>query len=117
MYLDVSESPERQLFLTVVTNLIDFRLFSVRIVQLSEAKAPQGCLQYFTEPTGLIESFNYNMASASISLKYPQYLVIIENACVVMVGVLIGSPFWLSEQLKLRDLYKTEHGTLYTDLQ
>lgn len=75
MYLDVSDAPERQLFLTVVSNLVDFRLFSVRVVQLEGQRAPQGCLQYFPEPTGVIESFNYNMASASISLKYPQYLV------------------------------------------
>lgn len=75
VYLDVTDSPDRQLFLTVVSTLIDFRLFSVRIVQLADAKAPQGCLQYFHDPTGVIESFNYNMAAASISLKYPQYLV------------------------------------------
>lgn len=116
MYLDVTESPERQLFLTVVTNLVDFRLFSVRIVQLSESRAPQGCLQFLSEPSGVLESFNYNMASASISLKYPQYLVRRGGR---NSGRFVTFHLFLPslEQLKLRDLHQTEHGILHIDLQ
>jgi len=40
--------------------------FTIKVTQIecsSKTKAPNGCLQYFTEDTGTIETFNYNSAA------------------------------------------------------
>jgi len=43
--------------------------FTVKVTQVpcsSKTKAPNGCLQYFTEDTGTIETFNYNSAAGHL---------------------------------------------------
>merc|ERR1719495_702953 len=53
--------------------------FTIKVTQIecsSKTKAPNGCLQYFTEDTGTIETFNYNSA-AGVLLVNQEY-----SACV-----------------------------------
>lgn len=42
------------------TNSFTSRLWEIRISQIPfSQRAPEGCLQYFTEPTGLLQTFNF----------------------------------------------------------
>merc|ERR1719187_2740734 len=53
--------------------------FTIKVTQIecgSKRLAPSGCLQYFTQDSGTIETFNYNNA-AGIHLANQDY-----NACV-----------------------------------
>ncbi|GAB0093103.1 uncharacterized protein DMENIID0001_081660 [Sergentomyia squamirostris] len=74
MYIDVSDSASRMLFLSVLSSVPDARAFSIRITQLKSSLAPQNCLQYYTEPTGIIQTFNYEDNSTLVSARNPSYL-------------------------------------------
>ncbi|XP_059610087.1 uncharacterized protein LOC132257265 [Phlebotomus argentipes] len=74
MYVDVSDSASRLLFLSMLSSVADNRAFSVRITQLKSNLAPPNCLQYFTEPSGIIQTFNYEDNSTIVSVRNPSYL-------------------------------------------
>lgn len=62
MYLDVDDS-EGPYKLNIITLGEHFpRIFRIKVTQLDAEDAlfsPKHCLQYFTEETGIIQSFNY----------------------------------------------------------
>ncbi|CAG5028168.1 unnamed protein product [Parnassius apollo] len=45
-----------------------------QVTKSDDLAAPTGCLQYFNEPQGFIESFNYRNISNVVTTKYPSYL-------------------------------------------
>ncbi|XP_055678018.1 uncharacterized protein LOC129786801 [Lutzomyia longipalpis] len=73
MYVDVSDSASRMMFLSMLSAVSDARAFSVRITQLKNNLAPQNCLQYFTESSGIIQSFNYEDNSTIVTHRNPSY--------------------------------------------
>lgn len=75
VYLNVDPVDTSKPLLFVV-NAANDRIFnrkwSIRITQIpckSPVKAPPGCLQYFTTPSGVIESFNYRGLTRSNPLN------------------------------------------------
>ncbi|XP_037910167.1 uncharacterized protein LOC119650976 [Hermetia illucens] len=74
MYIDVDTAPERQLQISVVGRSAAPRGFSIRIIQLRYYLAPRYCLQYFTEPTGYIKSFNYDNVGNIVEGRMASYL-------------------------------------------
>lgn len=95
MYIDVESAPERKLFLTILGSNPDFKIFRIRVSQVNRYKpslrsdqflltifqklfedlAPQYCLQYFTLPTGILKSFNYDDIATVIQTRQASYLV------------------------------------------
>ncbi|XP_052741096.1 uncharacterized protein LOC112045699 [Bicyclus anynana] len=74
VYIEVSEGP---LILSMQTVTADIRLFSIKITQLTpsdDLAAPTGCLQFFKENHGHIESFNYRQRSEIGITRTPSYL-------------------------------------------
>jgi len=60
----VDESTSDGISVTFLTGILERnRRWKIKITQLgcdqSQLRAPQGCLQYYTEPRGLVQSFNY----------------------------------------------------------
>ncbi|XP_047025149.1 uncharacterized protein LOC124633831 isoform X1 [Helicoverpa zea] len=76
VYIEVGDV-EGPIYLTFQTVSSDSRLFSIKVTQLTssdELAAPSGCLQYYTEPQGYLESFNYRDKSDIVIAKTPSYL-------------------------------------------
>ncbi|XP_072932986.1 uncharacterized protein [Epargyreus clarus] len=64
-------------YLSVQTVASENRLYAIKVTQLSkshEQVAPKGCLQYYTDANGYIESFNYRDISEIGIPRYPSYL-------------------------------------------
>ncbi|KAM3965022.1 uncharacterized protein ACR2FA_000919 [Aphomia sociella] len=75
-YLEVGDM-NGPLYLSVQSVSSDKRLFSIKVTQLTsidELAAPSGCLQYFSESQGYMESFNYRDKSDIGIARYPSYL-------------------------------------------
>lgn len=96
MYVDVESSAERKLYLSVLAASVASRAFNIRVsqvkfrstvhkrhgivndvshLQLQTIVAPQSCLQYFTEPNGYVQTFNYEDASQIVETRRPSYFV------------------------------------------
>lgn len=75
MYIEVGDFLDEKLTLTVITQKAEDRAFSIKITQLKEYLAPQDCLQYFTEPEGVIKTFNYDDISKIVTYRNPSYFV------------------------------------------
>lgn len=75
MYIEVGDLLDGNLTLTVVTQTAEDRAFSIKITQLKDNLAPQDCLQYFTEPEGIIKTFNYDDISKIVTYRNPSYFV------------------------------------------
>lgn len=73
MFIDVENS--EKLFFNVLTTSADDRAFSIKITQLRDNLAPQGCLQYFSSTEGIIQSFNFEDYSQILSKRKPSYFV------------------------------------------
>ncbi|KAF9423559.1 hypothetical protein HW555_001114 [Spodoptera exigua] len=76
VYIEVGEvdGPINFTFQTVSS---ESRLFSIKVTQLTssdELAAPTGCLQYFTDTQGYLESFNYRDKSDIVIARTPSYL-------------------------------------------
>ncbi|XP_039450317.1 uncharacterized protein LOC120429171 [Culex pipiens pallens] len=74
LYLQVDREYSHFLYLTAVSNSDEPKAFNIRIIQLSELQAPEGCLQYFTGVNGYIKSFNYDDHSVLVTRREPGYL-------------------------------------------
>lgn len=75
MYVNVESALERKIYLSVLTNTATARAFNIRVSQLQEAVAPDGCLQYHTETAGFVQSFNYADKSEVVDYRRPSYFV------------------------------------------
>lgn len=78
VYIDVDNSRERKLFMSVITKSAASRAYNIRVSQLKTDLAPYNCLQYFTEPDGWIQTFNYEDASKYVEARNPSYFVCID---------------------------------------
>ncbi|KAL9695523.1 hypothetical protein quinque_014808 [Culex quinquefasciatus] len=74
LYLQVDREYSHFLYLTAVSNSDEPKAFNIRIIQLAELQAPEGCLQYFTGVNGYIKSFNYDDHSVLVTRREPGYL-------------------------------------------
>ncbi|CAG9787759.1 unnamed protein product [Diatraea saccharalis] len=75
-YVEVGDS-DGPIYFSVQTYSSENRLFSIKISQLTwadELAAPTGCLQYYTESQGFLESFNYRDRSEIGIARIPSYL-------------------------------------------
>ncbi|XP_026734126.1 uncharacterized protein LOC113498338 [Trichoplusia ni] len=76
VYIEVGDV-DGPIHLTFQTVEAESRLFSIKVTQLTafdELAAPGGCLQYFTESQGYLESFNYRDKSDIVIARTPSYL-------------------------------------------
>lgn len=73
VFIEVEGSDK--LHLTVLTTSASDRAFKIKVTQLRESMAPSFCLQFHTNPTGIIKSFNYDENSQILKLRRPSYLV------------------------------------------
>ncbi|CAO1411408.1 unnamed protein product [Diamesa hyperborea] len=73
MYIEVGDLMDEKLTLTVITQTTEDRAFSIKITQLIDNLAPRDCLQYFTEPEGIIKTFNYDDISKIVTYRNPSY--------------------------------------------
>ncbi|KOB64713.1 Uncharacterized protein OBRU01_23787, partial [Operophtera brumata] len=88
VYVEVGNA-EGPVYLTIQTDTAENRLFSIKVSQLTSSDAlaaPAGCLQYFTEPSWYLESFNYldkseiGITRVSSYLNNLNYAMCIERA-------------------------------------
>ncbi|XP_077301167.1 uncharacterized protein LOC143921689 [Arctopsyche grandis] len=73
MYVEVGEA-SGPYYVSVLSPSRATRLFQIEVCQIqpeSISAAPAGCLQYHTEPEGVLESFNYQLQSKGIPLIPP----------------------------------------------
>lgn len=89
--------------------------------------APQYCLQYFTLPTGILKSFNYDDAATVIQTRQASYLVsltfgkkksisrflILENR----ITHLFDDSFFSDFNILLNWLQSNENGSLFLKLR
>uniref|UniRef100_A0A1A9X1K5 CUB domain-containing protein n=1 Tax=Glossina brevipalpis TaxID=37001 RepID=A0A1A9X1K5_9MUSC len=77
IYINTDSSPDGKIYLSFFAKVpLGARIFNIKISQL-EARdnlAPDGCLQYYTEPEGIVKSFNYDTESAVVTNKEATYL-------------------------------------------
>ncbi|CAH2084768.1 unnamed protein product [Euphydryas editha] len=76
IYVEVSET-EGPIVFSFQTISNEKRLFSIKVTQIISSdplKAPSGCLQYFKEAHGYLESFNYRDTSEIGITRTPSYL-------------------------------------------
>ncbi|CAH0586955.1 unnamed protein product [Chrysodeixis includens] len=76
VYIEVGDV-DGPIHFTFQTVEAESRLFSIKITQLTSfdaLAAPGGCLQYFTESQGYLESFNYRDKSDIVIARTPSYL-------------------------------------------
>lgn len=75
VYVDVDNAKDGKLFLSVITKVATSRAYNIRVSQLKGNEAPFNCLQYYTEPEGWIQTFNYEDASKYVEFRNPSYFV------------------------------------------
>ncbi|KAJ8723315.1 hypothetical protein PYW08_003227 [Mythimna loreyi] len=76
IYIEVG-NVDGPIYLTFQTVSSDSRLFSIKVTQLTSSDdlaAPTGCLQYFTDTQGYLESFNHQDKSDIVISRIPSYL-------------------------------------------
>ena len=73
VFIDVENSAKIQFY--VLTNTASDRAFSIKITQLRDNLAPQGCLQFHKNSEGIIKTFNYNDNSQIATVRRPSYFV------------------------------------------
>lgn len=73
MFIDVENSDK--LHFNVLTRTADDRAFSIKVTQLRDNLAPQGCFQYHRNSEGIIKTFNYDDNSQIQMIRRPSYFV------------------------------------------
>lgn len=61
--------------MSVITKSATSRAYNIRLTQLKGNEAPFNCLQYYTDPEGWIQTFNYEDASKFVEFRNPSYFV------------------------------------------
>lgn len=89
MYIEVGDLLDEKLTLTVITQTAEDRAFSIKITQLNDSLAPRDCLQYFTEPEGIIKTFNYDDISKIVNFRNPSYFVSYFHYCSLLTHTLL----------------------------
>uniref|UniRef100_A0A1I8PBI4 CUB domain-containing protein n=1 Tax=Stomoxys calcitrans TaxID=35570 RepID=A0A1I8PBI4_STOCA len=75
IYIHAGKSPEQKIYLSIFSKVPNgARSFNLKITQLEENLAPDGCLQYYTEPEGIVKSFNYDIEGVVVEDKLATYL-------------------------------------------
>lgn len=75
MYVDVESAMEAKLYMSILGGTADKRAFNIRVSQLQSNVAPMGCLQYYQDDVGTIETFNYVDAAEIVQTRVPSYFV------------------------------------------
>ncbi|KAM7362316.1 uncharacterized protein ACRADG_013081 [Cochliomyia hominivorax] len=74
IYIHVGHSPDSKIYLSFFAKVpTGARSFNIKIRQLEENLAPQGCLQYYTELEGVVKSFNYDIEGSLVDNKQATY--------------------------------------------
>ncbi|XP_046449578.1 uncharacterized protein LOC124198011 [Daphnia pulex] len=84
IYMDMTPGTQTFSLNMILTGTTTSRLWNIRISQIpcgTSYTAPENCLQYFTEPTGTITSFNYQYATTPLvqHLAYQDYNICIRT--------------------------------------
>lgn len=98
VYIEMDNSLDRRLFLSILTNSAGIRAFNMRVTQvnfwnyheyheinsthifqLKDSLAPNNCLQYYTDVDGWFQTFNYDDTSQFVVNRIPSYFVSINN--------------------------------------
>ncbi|XP_017488921.1 PREDICTED: uncharacterized protein LOC108377170 [Rhagoletis zephyria] len=75
IYVDVTNSFEKKIYLSFITKVAaGDRSFNIKIVQLENDLAPEGCLQFYPETEGVVKSFNYDSAGTFVNTVGATYL-------------------------------------------
>ncbi|KAH8277071.1 hypothetical protein KR026_004776 [Drosophila bipectinata] len=93
IYIHVGDSNESKVYLSVFVKVSGGgRSFNIKVSQLEDNLAPNNCLQYFTEPEGIVKSFNYDTDGSIVdnreatyfnNLNYAICLSRLKNVCSV----------------------------------
>nr|CAD7263893.1 unnamed protein product [Timema shepardi] len=102
-------SPDRDSNLASPSSAVELNMTSALANYATEAskaigdaggggRAPAGCLQYFTEMSGTIQSFNYNkgLGHYQSNLDYAMCIKRSPNTCQVQFKQVQGSDFWIN---------------------
>ncbi|XP_055608091.1 uncharacterized protein LOC129755553 isoform X2 [Uranotaenia lowii] len=73
MYLQIEREYSHFVYLTATSNSNEPKAFNIRITQLADMEAPDGCLQYLSGVNGYIKSFNYEDQSVLVLKRVPSY--------------------------------------------
>ncbi|KAI9562819.1 hypothetical protein GHT06_010274 [Daphnia sinensis] len=84
IYMDMTPGTQTFSLNMILTGTTTSRLWNIRISQIpcgTSYTAPDNCLQYFTEPTGTLTSFNYQYATTPViqHLAYQDYNICIRT--------------------------------------
>ncbi|XP_037942625.1 uncharacterized protein LOC119675491 [Teleopsis dalmanni] len=75
IYIHVGNSLENKIYLSFFAKVpTGGRSFNIKITQLEDNLAPEGCLQYYTDTTGVVKSFNYDIEGTIVENKEATYL-------------------------------------------
>ncbi|XP_075975318.1 uncharacterized protein LOC142976017 isoform X2 [Anticarsia gemmatalis] len=73
VYVEVSDV-DGPVYFTFQTASSESRLFSIKLTSSDELAVPSGCLQYYKDSQGYLESFNYRDKSDIVIARSPSYL-------------------------------------------
>lgn len=73
VFIDVENSEKIQF--SILTRSASDRAFSIKVTQLRDNLAPDGCLQYHRNPEGILKTFNYEDNSQITLMRKPSYFV------------------------------------------
>lgn len=75
VYVDVESAIDGKLYMSILAGTADARAFNIRVSQLQTNVAPLGCLQYYQDEVGAIQTFNYADAAEIVETRLPSYFV------------------------------------------
>jgi len=117
LYIPVSKGEHIQLIFDLSSNTAEY-IWNVKVTQIesysidvwmSQLEAPSGCLQYYTQPSGSIKSFNFD--SVSVFGPNQDYSVCFTGsddsgpACkIILQAIKFGIPTFVPEKLNETDI-------------
>ncbi|XP_011186978.2 uncharacterized protein LOC105214961 [Zeugodacus cucurbitae] len=99
----------------MVNDILDLRNVFSRFVNDMNLLAPPGCDQYYTEPTGLIKSFNYRDGMNTHYMGSLKYTVCVKQTMKATLIEYTVKTFSLSSELPNEFYNEACHPFIYTD--
>ncbi|XP_075165403.1 uncharacterized protein LOC142237843 [Haematobia irritans] len=100
IYIHAGNSPEQKIYLSIFAKVpTGSRTFNMKITQLEDNLAPDGCLQYYTEPEGIVKSFNYDIEGVVVEDKLATYMNNMNYAICLERGKGVCSVNYIMEQI------------------
>lgn len=99
----------------VVNDLLDLRNVFSRFVTDMDLLAPAGCDQYYTEPTGLINSFNYRAGINTNYMTNLKYTICIKQTMTKNLIEYTVKKFSLSSELPIEFYNEACHPFIFTE--